>query len=86
MDCFQGSSLPNFDSFCLENHPPEDETLPVVPPQLQSSTTGNTASEIPVPASNLYSPQSVTSEVDVNAYAEAMVQRMVPEQGTSQEN
>ena len=85
MDFFQGSSPPNF-IFCLENCPPEDEILPADPPHLQSSTTGNTAPEILAPASAFSSPQSVTSEVDVNSFAEAMVPRMEPKQGASQEN
>ena len=38
------------------------------------------------PASAFYSPQSVTSEVDVNSYAEAMVQHLESKQGTDQEN
>ena len=86
MDSFQGSSPPNFISFCLENYPPEDETLPADPPQLQSPTTGNTVPEIHAPTSALYSPQSVTSEADINSYAEAMVQRLETKQGTSLEN
>ena len=86
MDFIQGSSPANFISFCLEISPPEDETLPAVTPQLQSSTTGNTAPAIPAQDSAFYSPQNVTSKVDVNTYADAMVQRMEPKQGTSQEN
>ena len=39
MDFFQGSSPPNFISFCLENYPPEDETMPAGPSQTQPSIT-----------------------------------------------
>ena len=86
MDFFQGSSPPNFISFCLENYPPEDETMPAGPPQTQPSATRDVLPEILAPASAFYSPQSVTSEVDVKSYAEAMVQHLESKQGTGQEN
>ena len=86
MDFFQGSSPPNFISFCLENCPPEGETSSVDPPQLLPPTTGNAAQETPVAANALFSPQSITSEVDVNSYADAVVQRMETQQFASQEN
>ena len=76
MDFFQGNSPLNCIYFRLENEPPETETLSGVFFQSQSSTTGNVVPEAHVPASAVYSPQSATSEVDVNAYAEAMVQHM----------
>ena len=86
MDFFQGSSPSNFISFCLENCPPEDETLPADPPQLLPPTSGSTVLRIPVATSAFYSPQSVTSEVDVNSYADAMVRSIEAQQTTSQED
>ena len=86
MDFFQGSSPPNFISFCLETCPPEDETLPADPPQLLPPTSGSTALQAPVATNAFYSPQSVTSEVDVNSYADAMVRSIEAQQTTSQED
>ena len=86
MDFFQGSSPPNFISFCLENYPPEDQTLPAGPSQTQPPITRDVAPEVLASASAFYSPQSATSEVDVNSYAEAMVQHLESKQGTGQDN
>ena len=86
MDFFQGSLPPNFISFCLENYPPEDQTWPAGPSQTQPSITRDVVPEVLASASAFYSPQSVTSEVDVNSYAEAMVQHLESKQGTDQDN
>ena len=86
MDFFQGSSSPNFISFCLENYPPEDQTLPAGPSQTQPSRTRDVVPEVPASASAFYSPQSVISEVDVNSYAEAMLQHLESKRGTDQDN
>ena len=86
MDFFQGSSPPNFISFCLENYLPEDQTLPTGPSQTQPPITRDVAPEVLASASAFYSPQSATSEVDVNSYAEAMVQHLESKQGTGQDN
>ena len=86
MDFFQGSSPPNFISFCLENYPPEDQTLPAGPSQTQPPMTRDVIPEVLASASAFYSPQSATSEVDVNSYADAMVQHLESKQGAGQDN
>ena len=86
MDFFQGSSPPNFISFCSENYPPEDQTLPADPSQTQPSITRDVVPEVLASASAFYSPQSATSEVDVNSYAGAIVQHLESKQGTDQDN
>ena len=91
MDFFQGTSPPNFISFCLDNHNVNETQTPSNPaleipaessqPQLPTRTTQpDTPTEQDSGRLNFVtleaSPGSIDSQTDVNVYSEAMVRRL----------
>ena len=85
MDSFQGSIPLNFISFYLDNQTSEIEITsnPAGLPQtIPSESVTQNAADI---ARTVTSPQSVESEVDVNAYAEAKMHEMEIEQAQTQQ-
>ena len=97
MDFFQGSSPPNFISFCLDNqNVNETQTssnpvleIPTEPLQTQAST-GSALPDTPTEpdsgrpnvAAFEASPGSIDSQTDVNVYAELMVRRLESSQAS----
>ena len=85
MDTFQGSIPLNFISFRLDNQTSEIENVPNPSGLPQTISNEGTVPSVADIAKSAISPQSVESEVDVNAYAEAKVQEMEVEQSQMQQ-
>ena len=85
MDTFQGSIPLNFISFRLYNQASEIENASNPSGLPQTISNEGTVPSVAYIARSVISPQSVESEVDVNAYAEAKVQEMEVEQSQVQQ-
>ena len=85
MDTFQGSIPLIFISFRLDNQTSEIENVSNPSGLPQTISNEGTVPSVADIARSAISPQSVESEVDVNAYAEAKVQEMEVEQSQMQQ-